>query len=462
VTRHAADGALLIRPTVLAGRITTLDEAGNAANDQNFGYDAADRLTAYAGPPTTRAYTYDANGNRSSQSIAGMVTDIVMQANSNRIAQVGSAPVSHEAMGNITWHDGAQLRYDVEGRLEAVISSVYETDYRYDGYGRRVAKFGNWGGVADPVFLYAYDTANHLIGEYRQNGTPIREYVWLGELPVAAIDYHPDGSTTAYAIETDHLGTPRLLTDATQTPRWRWTSPPFGDAAPQENPEGLGAVVFNLRFPGQYYDAESGLSYNWHRVYDANGGRYVQSDPIGLNGGWNTYGYVSGNPMMFIDPTGLMNANGSTTVGGPLWGGRGGVGGGGYSGGGYSGAGGARGVSAARGAGAVIGGAGAGIILSTPGDTPQPDIPVDREIWWPERMPGKWVCKARADCNDNIPGNCPPNPKHRFAFGGGVANDLGTARNIAKGNATSNLMCQPKHVSCKCTGPKGEQYSGGC
>lgn len=128
------------------------------------------------------------------------------------------------------------------------------------------------------------------------------------------IDTNPDGSTIAYAVETDHLGTPRLLTDATQQARWRWTSPPFGDLAPAEDPSGLGKVTFNLRFPGQYYDRESGLSYNWNRYYDAGTGRYLQSDPIGLQGGWNTYSYVSGNPMMFIDPQGLMGNNPRSTM----------------------------------------------------------------------------------------------------------------------------------------------------
>jgi len=80
---------------------------------------------------------------------------------------------------------------------------------------------------------------------------------------------------------------------------WEAHYTPFGRASVISQ-----GPTFNLRFPGHYFDAETGLHYNWHRYYDPETGRYITSDPIGLAVGLNTYGYVAGNPVKYIDPTG--------------------------------------------------------------------------------------------------------------------------------------------------------------
>ncbi len=108
-------------------------------------------------------------------------------------------------------------------------------------------------------------------------------------------------------VHADHLGTARAVTKpSTNQVVWvNENSEPFGNSMPNGNPSGLGAFVYNLRFPGQYADVETGTTYNYYRDYDPTTGRYRQSDPIGLKGGINTYAYVASQPLMLSDPRGL-------------------------------------------------------------------------------------------------------------------------------------------------------------
>jgi RHS repeat-associated protein len=152
--------------------------------------------------------------------------------------------------------------------------------------------------------LYAYDEAGHLAGEYTAAGALVQETVWLGDTPVATLRPDGSGGIVLYYVHADHLNTPRLVTDLSNNVRWRWDSDAFGTTVPNENPSSLGLFEYNLRFPGQQYDAVVGLHYNYLRDYDPAVGRYEQSDPIGLEGGTNTYAYVEGDPVSFSDATG--------------------------------------------------------------------------------------------------------------------------------------------------------------
>jgi RHS repeat-associated protein len=137
-------------------------------------------------------------------------------------------------------------------------------------------------------------------------GAPLQETVYLGNLPVVVMKPGASGPTV-YNVYADHLQAPRVLTRASDNQIvWRWDhSDPFGLAQPDENPGGLGTFTYNLRFPGQVFDKETNSHYNYFRDYDPQTGRYVQSDPIGLDGGINTYAYVAGNPISNVDPKGL-------------------------------------------------------------------------------------------------------------------------------------------------------------
>lgn len=117
----------------------------------------------------------------------------------------------------------------------------------------------------------------------------------------------PTANATDYAyVHVDHLGTPIAVTNATRLVVWRATHDPFGAATVQDDVDGDGNhLTLNLRFPGQYADAESGLHYNYFRTYDPSLGRFLESDPLGLAAGTNTYAYVGGNPLSAIDPLGL-------------------------------------------------------------------------------------------------------------------------------------------------------------
>ena len=101
-------------------------------------------------------------------------------------------------------------------------------------------------------------------------------------------------------IHNDHLGTPQKMTDASGTVVWSADYKPFGEATIT-----VSTITNNLRFPGQYYDAETGIHYNYKRDYNPMIGRYFESDPIGLEGGMNTYVYVANNPLSNDDPYGL-------------------------------------------------------------------------------------------------------------------------------------------------------------
>jgi RHS repeat-associated protein len=179
------------------------------------------------------------------------------------------------------------------------IGAANVVSYVYNASSQRVRKSGT--GIET---YFVYDEAGHLLGEYGSGGALIQETVWMNDTPVATLRPHGSG-VEIYYVHTDHLDTPRKVTPPDDNLQvWRWDSDAFGSTLPNENPEGAGTFRYKLRLPGQYYDGESGLHYNYRRDYDPMAGRYIESDPIGVMGGIDTYNYTSQNPISRSDPTG--------------------------------------------------------------------------------------------------------------------------------------------------------------
>jgi RHS repeat-associated protein len=253
-----------------AFRIQAITNSNTPTASWTYGYDPLDRVASGSATASAISWTYDANGNRQTQ---------------------GGAVGPTYAASSLSFN------YNNRGRMMSA-TGAGTTNYIYNVLGQRIEKAGPGG-----TTLFAYDEAGHLLGEYTSAGALVQETIWLGDLPVATI--RPGTPVTVYYVHADHLGTPKAVTrSADNAVVWRWDQDPFGVAQPNQNPGGLGLFTYNLRYPGQYYDAETGTFYNYFRDYDPQVGRYVESDPIGLEGGLNTYSYVGSSPLTYRDPLG--------------------------------------------------------------------------------------------------------------------------------------------------------------
>jgi RHS repeat-associated protein len=292
-----------------AGNIRASGPAPDAW-EEGYDYDGLYRLTGIlAGKAATVGYTYDATGNRTSHQRPGEPpVPYAYPPDSHRLASVGDTVRSYDETGNTL--DGiafqATLSYGDHGRLQAWSQARGQhARYAYNGRGERITKTDPSGLCINvcPGTLFLYDEAGRLLGEYDLSGQPRQEHVWLDATPVAVLQ----GKSIHY-VHSDHLNTPRAITDEKGIVRWRWAfaGNAFGEQPADGDPQREGKVFeYNLRFPGQYFDAESGLHYNYFRDYDPSTGRYIESDPIGLEGGLNTYSYAEGSPLLFVDPLGL-------------------------------------------------------------------------------------------------------------------------------------------------------------
>jgi RHS repeat-associated protein len=287
-----------------AFRITGISDTSTGSANWTYGYDALDRITSGTSPSVTRGWTYDANGNRLTETGTAASTYSIAPTN-NRITSISGAlarAYGYDAAGNMTSYATVAATYNDAGRLQTLTQGGTTETALYNALGQRIEKTGGTAGTVQ----FSYDEAGHLLGEYDGSGNLIEETVWLGDIPVTTL--RPNGANVSiYYVHSDQLNSPRQVTRPSDNAQmWTWSSDPFGTDAANANPSGVGTFVYNLRFAGQVFDGQAGLHQNGFRDYDPATGRYTESDPIGLNGGTNTYSYVGSKPIAATDSKGLL------------------------------------------------------------------------------------------------------------------------------------------------------------
>ncbi|WP_437884324.1 RHS repeat-associated core domain-containing protein [Pseudomonas sp. LRF_L74] len=297
-----------------------------------YSYDVVDRLMKETTADQKKTYTYDGNDNRTRRNTYTVEdgTDTIAakqiltyKSDSNRLDKNGSFQATVDAAGNVEQQTtGRKYRYDEQGRLQAVLDSTGKelSNYTYNALGQRTLKQLLSYSSSGPIPIattFLYDPQGQIVGQVNyvtgSNKKKTAQYwVWLDDMPLASVNvkYAGNGttisSTSVVYLHADHLNTPRLASGANQQLLWSWNSDAFGNGLPNQDVDGDGVVTdIPLRFPGQLYDGTTGLYYNYFRDYDPQTGRYVESDPIGLSGGTNTYGYVNSNPVNYTDNLGL-------------------------------------------------------------------------------------------------------------------------------------------------------------
>jgi RHS repeat-associated protein len=270
-----------------------------------------------------QSFSYGGTGDRLSKtdSSGTQTYTYASPLTSHRLQSVAGTSRTYDASGNTHTIGTATFTYDDRNRF----TQAGGASYGYNGRGERVSKDG----TADGGRRFIYGPSGQLLAEYGIRNTcvpnpktggciptpdwsPLTEYVWSDATLVGYVENAAPplgsvfiwGPAQVYYVETDQLGTPRVVVRSDDdVVVWKWdyfaSNSAFGENTPSPQ-----TIAFNLRFPGQYYDAETGLNYNYFRDYETGTGRYVESDPIGIYGGTNTYSYVAGKPLSAVDPNG--------------------------------------------------------------------------------------------------------------------------------------------------------------
>ena len=324
------NGIRMSRRFDLAGRTSRLRSASAAGSLANwrYGYGSGPRIVSIEamveGQPGAQPvsgkvlFAYDAAGALKTAVIGpGSATKALATDASASGAGIG-AGVELDKAGRVARDERFRYSYSAHGQLQTVRDVRDErrvADYAYNHRGQRISKtvYDDAGQAAATVFYLWSD--RRLIAEIDPDGTITAQYLSLDdghrELPVAKLQRSGSGRRESgkrhgeyalMALHADHRGAPVAMTDASQRPVWRAAVAPSGLADVLPLP---GGPELNLRLPGQYRDAETGLHDNWHRTYDPRNGRYLQPDPLGYPDGPDPYAYAGGDPVNRVDPLGL-------------------------------------------------------------------------------------------------------------------------------------------------------------
>jgi RHS repeat-associated protein len=312
----------LQRPT----RIQSNDPGDNPLMDFQYGYDATGNILEKSTQDKTYAYHYDTlqrlteatatielendetqtetegwdydpNGNRT--------LDVLKPGNwlydvNDRLLSSPEVTYGYDAAGHMTSKTVGGITttylYNAEGRLTRIEDADQNliASYVYDPLGRRLKKT-----TQQETIIFHY-TDEGLAGEFEQSGNLLRVYGYQPDSTWTTDPVYQKSSAGYAYYQNDHLGTPQQLVQKSGAKVWEGEYRAFGELVGEE-----GSWGNLLRFPGQYYDEETGNYYNYFRDYDPATGRYLQSDPIGLDGGLNTYLYANANPLSHFDKYGL-------------------------------------------------------------------------------------------------------------------------------------------------------------
>lgn len=318
----------------LLGQLTQIND--NLLPSIEYQYDNLGRLVSSQHPTAKYEYYYDSANNRcSKEQIINQLNEANLnftqgtpdpflldftkeakqskQANpvwlDNRITHLNNQHYHYDNTGNlITIKQGQQqfnLYYDGANRLSKVEKLNHNSleltaNYGYDCFSRRISKTITQQGKSTTTY-YGWDENNLVTEQTHQQKTTI-VYSPNSFVPLVRMEQHNQNQEQVQLsfYQVDHLGTPLKLIDELGNITWQ-AEPDDWRAV-----KNIHGVRQPIRFQGQYEDSETGLYYNRNRFYSPVLGRYINHDPIGLAGGFNTYSYVD-NPNNWVDPLGLYN-----------------------------------------------------------------------------------------------------------------------------------------------------------